>query len=79
MGEQRWRSERCRRRPEPRMAKRSRGKSKTRIDWRAALVDPLVRQILALILTAVAVITLLTLFGVTSGRWADAWTAWLQL
>ncbi len=61
------------------MAKRSRGKSKTRIDWRAALVDPLVRQILALILTAVAVITLLTLFGVTSGRWADAWTAWLQL
>ena len=61
------------------MAKRSGTKSKGRVDWRAVLVDPLVRQILALVLTGVAVITLLTLFGVTSGRWVDAWAGRLQL
>jgi len=61
------------------MAKRSRTDSKGSVDWRAVLLDPLVRQILALVLTGVAVITLLTLFGVTSGRWADAWARWLRL
>ena len=61
------------------MAKRGRADSRGRIDWRAVLVDPLVRQIIALVLTGVAVITLLTLLGVTSGRWADAWASWLRL
>jgi S-DNA-T family DNA segregation ATPase FtsK/SpoIIIE len=63
---------------ESRMAKRTAADKKGPIDWRAVLLDPLVRQILALIMTAVAVITLLTLFGVTSGRWVDAWVGWLQ-
>ena len=44
-----------------------------RIDWRAVLADPLLQQILALLLMALGVITLLSLFRVTTGRWADAW------
>jgi S-DNA-T family DNA segregation ATPase FtsK/SpoIIIE len=60
------------------MAKRSTAKSRRGVDWRRVLLDPLLRQVLALVLTGLAVITLLTLFGVTSGRWVDGWTAWLQ-
>ncbi|MFQ6102074.1 MAG: DNA translocase FtsK 4TM domain-containing protein [Anaerolineae bacterium] len=43
------------------------------INWRAILTDPLLQQILALIIIAVGAITLLTLFRVTTGHWADAW------
>jgi len=52
-------------------------KKKTRLDWLGALADPqfrqVVQQILALLVFALGVITLLALFGVTKGRWVDAW------
>jgi len=43
------------------------------IDWHAVLTDPLLCQILALLIVALGVVTLLALFRVTSGRWIDAW------
>jgi len=55
------------------MTKRSQKKPKPRINWRAGLTDPLLQQILALLVIALGVITLLALFRVTTGRWADAW------
>ncbi|MEA3340764.1 MAG: hypothetical protein U9R15_12410, partial [Chloroflexota bacterium] len=55
------------------MTRRSKKKTGFRINWQAILTDPLLQQILALIVVAVGVITLLTLFRVTQGRWTDKW------
>ena len=60
------------------MSKRKKPEPKFSIDWYAVLTDPLLRQILALLLIALGVITLLALFGVTSGRWTDAWVDLLR-
>jgi len=60
------------------MTKRSRKKPKTRFNWRANLTDPLLQQILSLVVIALGVITLLALFQVTTGRWLDAWVDLLQ-
>ncbi len=60
------------------MTKRSRKKPKTRFNWRASLTDPLLQQILSLVVIALGVITLLALFQVTTGRWLDAWVDLLQ-
>jgi len=42
------------------------------------LTTPLLQQILALLVIASGVITLLAVFGVTSGRWANAWVVLLR-
>lgn len=55
------------------MTRRSKKKPDFSINWRAALTDPLLQQILALVIIAVSVITLLTLFQVTQGRWVNMW------
>ncbi len=59
------------------MTQRSRKKPPPRVNWgaalRAVLTDPLFHQILALLVVALGLITLLALFRVTTGRWADAW------
>jgi len=57
------------------MTKRSKKKPEppANINWRAVLADPLLQQILALVVIALGVITLLALLRVTTGRWADAW------
>ena len=55
------------------MTKRRKKEPERRVDWQSALADPLLRQIMALLLIALGVITLLALFRVTRGRWADAW------
>ena len=60
------------------MTRRRQSKPQRRIDWRAVLTDPLLCQILALLLVALGVITLLALFQVTTGRWADAWVDHLR-
>jgi len=60
------------------MTKRGKRAPKSRINWRAAITDPLLQQILALLLIALGVITLLSLFQVTKGRWVDAWIALLR-
>ena len=60
------------------MAKKSSAKQAARSSWRARLTSPLLQQILALVVVALGVITLLALFNVTAGRWADAWTAALR-
>jgi len=60
------------------VTKRSKKKPEPRINWRASLTDPLLQQILALLLVALGVITLLALFRVTKGRWANAWINWLR-
>ena len=60
------------------MAKRSKKKPQLRVNWRASLTDPLLQQILALLVIALGVITLLALFQVTTGRWTDAWIDLLQ-
>ncbi|MCP4543261.1 MAG: AAA family ATPase [Chloroflexi bacterium] len=61
------------------MTKRSQKKtSKPQIDWWDILTSPQVQQILALLIAMVGVIMLLALFRVTTGRWADAWTNFLQ-
>jgi S-DNA-T family DNA segregation ATPase FtsK/SpoIIIE len=48
--------------------------------WQAheILASPLLQQILALVIVALGVITLLAVFGVTDGRWADAWVRFLR-
>ncbi|MFO7740899.1 MAG: DNA translocase FtsK 4TM domain-containing protein [Anaerolineae bacterium] len=48
--------------------------------WQASdiLTSPLLQQILALLVVAVGVITLLAVFGVTEGRWANAWVDLLR-
>ena len=55
------------------MTRRSNKKPEPRVNWRAGLTGPLLQQILALLVVALGVITLLALFRVTTGRWADAW------
>ncbi len=60
------------------MTKRSQKKPSPGINWWAILTDPLLQQILALGIVATGVITLLTLFRVTQGRWANAWVNWLR-
>ncbi len=45
---------------------------------KSAILGPLTQQILALIITALGIITILAVFGVTKGRWATAWVDWLQ-
>ena len=60
------------------MAKRRSKKSKPSINWLAILTSPLLQQITALIIMAFGAITLLALFRVTTGQWADAWTAILR-
>ena len=53
-------------------------KARPQINWWDVLTNPQLQQILALLVTAVGVITLLALFRITTGRWADAWTGFLQ-
>jgi len=60
------------------MTRRSKKKSDFSINWQAVLTDPLLQQILALVVVAVGVITLLALFRVTRGRWADTWVDLLR-
>jgi len=60
------------------MTKRGKKEPEPRINWRAIVTDPLLQQILALLLIALGVITLLSLLGVTRGRWADAWIGLLR-
>ena len=60
------------------MTKRGKREPERRNHWRAILTDPLLQQILALLLIALGVITLLSLFRVTRGRWADAWVDLLR-
>jgi len=60
------------------MTRRRQSEPQRRVDWRAVLTDPLLCQILALLLVALGVITLLALFQVTTGRWADAWVDHLR-
>ena len=55
------------------MTRRSKRKPAPRVNWQAGLTSPLLHQVLALLTIALGVITLLALFRVTSGRWADAW------
>jgi S-DNA-T family DNA segregation ATPase FtsK/SpoIIIE len=43
-----------------------------------AWTDSLLQQILALLVIASGVITVLAVFGVTSGRWANAWVGFLR-
>nr|HID12994.1 DNA translocase FtsK [Anaerolineae bacterium] len=59
------------------MTKRSK-KPEPRVNWQASLTSPLLHQILALLVMALGVITLLALFRVTTGRWADAWIGLLR-
>jgi len=42
------------------------------------LSNPLVQQILALIVVALGTITVLAVFGITDGRWANAWVRLLR-
>lgn len=44
----------------------------------AILASPLMQQILALFVIALGAITLLTVFQVTDGRWANAWVGFLR-
>jgi S-DNA-T family DNA segregation ATPase FtsK/SpoIIIE len=60
------------------MTKRTSKKKKTQVNWWAVLSDPLLQQILALLIVAGGVITLLALFQVTTGRWIDAWINFLH-
>ncbi len=53
-------------------------KTGRQVTWRAGLADPLVQQILALLVIALGVITLLALFRITRGSWADAWLGVLR-
>ena len=55
------------------MTKQSNKKPESRVNWRAGLASPLLQQILALLVVALGLITLLALFRVTTGRWANAW------
>jgi S-DNA-T family DNA segregation ATPase FtsK/SpoIIIE len=61
------------------MTKRSQqNKPKLQLDWQAILANPQLHQILALLVTAVGVITLLALFQITQGKWLDAWVGFLR-
>jgi len=60
------------------MTRRSKKKPEPRATWWAVLANPLLQQIMALLIIALGVITLLALFRVTTGRWADAWVDLLR-
>lgn len=61
------------------MTKRSqKKKADPQVDWWDILTSPQMQQILALLIAAAGLITLLALFQITTGRWADAWTGFLQ-
>jgi len=53
-------------------------KRKSRWEANQVLGSPVVQQILALLIVALGVITLLAVFGVTDGRWANAWVGFLR-
>jgi len=55
------------------MTKRQKKQSEQDINLQTILTSPLLQQILALLVIALGVITLLALFQVTTGHWADAW------
>jgi S-DNA-T family DNA segregation ATPase FtsK/SpoIIIE len=48
------------------------------VDWRALPGDPVFQSILATLVSGIGLITLLGLFGVTSGRVVDAWVGYLR-
>jgi S-DNA-T family DNA segregation ATPase FtsK/SpoIIIE len=60
------------------MTRKTSKKKKPQANWWAVLSDPLLQQILALLIVAGGVITLLALFQVTTGRWIDAWVNFLH-
>jgi S-DNA-T family DNA segregation ATPase FtsK/SpoIIIE len=61
------------------MNKRSQNqKDQPRINWQEVLTSPQLQQITALLVLALGVLTLLALFRVTTGRWADAWIGFLR-
>jgi S-DNA-T family DNA segregation ATPase FtsK/SpoIIIE len=61
------------------MTKRSQNKKdQSQINWLEVLASPQLQQIAALLVLALGVITLLALFRVTTGRWADAWIGFLR-
>ncbi len=60
------------------MTRRSNKRSAPRVNRRAILTSPLLQQILALLIITLGVITLLAVFRVTTGRWADAWIGLLR-
>jgi S-DNA-T family DNA segregation ATPase FtsK/SpoIIIE len=60
------------------MTKRSNKKQEAPADWWSVLTAPLTQQILALLVVAVGVITLLALFEITTGEWANAWVERLR-
>ena len=60
------------------MTRRSNKRPEPRGNWRAILTSPLLQQILALLIITLGVITLLAVFRVTTGRWADAWIGLLR-
>jgi S-DNA-T family DNA segregation ATPase FtsK/SpoIIIE len=62
------------------MTKRNKRKKKPEfhIDWRAILTDPVLQSIVAVVIIAVGLITLLGLFKVTTGQWANAWVDLLR-
>ncbi|NLE43293.1 MAG: DNA translocase FtsK [Chloroflexi bacterium] len=51
--------------------RRSAKAAESRAKWRENVANPLLQQILALLIVALGIITLLALFGVTTGVWAD--------
>jgi S-DNA-T family DNA segregation ATPase FtsK/SpoIIIE len=53
-------------------------KNSEKRDWAAILTNPLLQQILALLIIAMGAITLLAVFRVTTGLWANAWVSLLQ-
>lgn len=53
------------------MAKRKR-KTSARSTWKQSVLSPVLQQIVALLVIAFGLVTLLALFGVTPGRWTDA-------
>ncbi|MCX7682632.1 MAG: DNA translocase FtsK [Anaerolineae bacterium] len=53
-------------------------KKNVRTNWYIILRHPLLRQIAALMVTALGAIILLALLGATRGRWIDPWTARLR-
>jgi S-DNA-T family DNA segregation ATPase FtsK/SpoIIIE len=61
------------------MTKRSQKKKpELQLDWQAILTSPQLHQIVALIVTAVGVITLLALFQITQGKWSNTWVSFLR-
>ncbi len=53
-------------------------KNSKKTDWAAILTSPLLQQILALLVIAMGTITVLAVFQVTTGIWADAWVERLR-